>query len=253
VLAKLRHEQILELLENKGSVTVTELVTKFNISEMTIRRDLDFLEKRFLLRRVHGGAASNRGRSYEPPYISRSVENAESKKRIGKVAAALINAGDSISLDTGTTTYEVARNLCDIQELTVITHSFPIANLLIENLGSRLICTGGIVRPGELSLIGDLPVRVYQEYFVDKLFLGVGGIELKIGLTEFNIEDTLVKREMIKNAKEVIVVADASKFNQVAFTLIAPIKVVRKIVTDSSLDSSIVTHFQKEGIEVILA
>lgn len=252
MLAKERHQQIVALLENQGSVTVTDLVSRFGTSEMTIRRDLDILEQRFLLRRVHGGAISARGSSYEPPYITRSMENSDIKQRIGKAAAALIKSGDSISLDTGTTTYEVARNIRDVQDLTVITHSYPIASLLIENLHNRLICTGGIVRSGELSMVGDLAIRTYQEYFVDKLFLGVGGIDIKIGLTEFNLDDTLVKRAMVQNAKEVIVVADSSKFNQIAFTLVAPIKVVRKIVTDSSLDSSLVVQLEKEGIEVIL-
>ncbi|HEX2979167.1 MAG TPA: DeoR/GlpR family DNA-binding transcription regulator [Anaerolineaceae bacterium] len=252
MLAKERHQQIVDLLEKNSSITVTELVNRFGTSEMTIRRDLDILEKRFLLRRVHGGAVSARGSSYEPPYISRVMENSEIKQRIGKAAAGLVKSGDSISLDTGTTTYEVARHIAEMQDLTVITHSYPIASLLMENLRSRLICSGGIVRAGELSMIGDLAIRTYQEYFVDKLFLGVGGIDIKIGLTEFNLEDTLVKRAMVQNAKEVIVVADASKFNQVAFTLVAPIRVVRKIVTDTSLDPSIVTQLEKEGIEVIL-
>lgn len=252
MLAKERHQKILELLEKNGSTTISELVSKFEISEMTIRRDLDILEKRYLLRRVHGGAISTRGSSYEPPYLVRSTENLEVKQRIGKKAASLIKNGDSISLDTGTTTYEVARNLNNFQDLTVITHSFPIASLLIQNLQNRLIIPGGIMRPGELSMIGDLSIRGYKEYFVDKLFLGVGGIDITVGLTEFNLEDTLVKRAMVINAKEVIVVADASKFNQVAFTVVAPITVVRKIITDSSLDPAIVAQFAKEDIEVIL-
>lgn len=252
MLSTERHQQIIDLLEKNGSVTVTELVNRFGTSEMTIRRDLDILEKRFMLRRVHGGAVSARGSSYEPPYGSRMMENSEIKQQIGKAAAALIKNGDSISLDTGTTTYEVARHISEKQDLTVITHSYPITSLLMENLRNRLICTGGIVRAGELSMVGDLAIRAYQEYFVDKLFLGVGGIDTKIGLTEFNLEDTLVKRAMVQNAKEVIVVADSSKFNQVAFTLVAPVRVVRKIVTDSSLDPTIVSQLEKEGIEVIL-
>ena len=251
MLAKERHQQIIDMIEKNGSVTVIDLVNRFGTSEMTIRRDLDILEKRFLLRRVHGGAMSARGSSYEPPYMIRSNENSEVKERIGKAAAGLIKSGDSISLDTGTTTFEVARHISEIQDLTVVTHSIPIANLLIESLRNRLICTGGIVRSGELSMIGDLAIRAYQEYYVDKLFLGVGGIDLKVGLTEFNLEDTLVKRVMVQNAKEVIVVADSSKFNQVAFTLVAPIRVIRKIVTDTSLDTSVAAQLEKEGIEVI--
>lgn len=252
MLPNQRHQQILELLEKNGSATVTELVAIFGTSEMTIRRDLDILEKRYLLRRVHGGAMSARGSSFEPPYMTRRMENIENKQRIGKAAAELIKNGDSISLDTGTTTFEVARHLINIQDLTVITHSFPIAGLLVEALRHRLICTGGVIRTGELSMVGDLAIRAYQDYFVDKLFLGVGGIDVKFGLTEFNLDDTLIKRVMIQNAKEVIVVADSSKFNQIAFTSVAPLKVIRKIVTDTSLDSVTQSQIEKEGIEVIL-
>jgi DeoR/GlpR family transcriptional regulator of sugar metabolism len=179
------------------------------------------------------------------------MENIENKQRIGKAAAGLIKNGDSISLDTGTTTFEIARNIGNIQDLTVITHSLPIANLLVETLRNRLICTGGIVRAGELSMIGDLAVRAYQEFFVDKLFLGVGGIDIKFGFTEFNLDDTLIKRVMIQNAKEVIVVADSSKFNQIAFTSVSPLKTVSKIVTDTSLDASTLSLFEKEGVEII--
>jgi DeoR/GlpR family transcriptional regulator of sugar metabolism len=251
LLQNQRHQKILELLDKNGSATVAELVAEFGTSEMTIRRDLDILEKRFLLRRVHGGAMSARGSSFEPPYITRRMENIENKQRIGKAAAGLIKNGDSISLDTGTTTFEIARNIGNIQDLTVITHSLPIANLLVETLRNRLICTGGIVRAGELSMIGDLAVRAYQEFFVDKLFLGVGGIDIKFGFTEFNLDDTLIKRVMIQNAKEVIVVADSSKFNQIAFTSVSPLKTVSKIVTDTSLDASTLSLFEKEGVEII--
>lgn len=251
MLPNQRHQKILELLEKNGSATVAELVAEFGTSEMTIRRDLDILEKRYLLRRVHGGAMSARGSSYEPPYITRRMENIEKKQRIGKAAAALIKNGDSISLDTGTTTLEVARNIINIHDLTVITHSFPIANLLAETMRNRLICTGGILRTGELSMTGDLAIRAYQEFFVDKLFLGVGGIDIKFGLTEFNLDDTLIKRAMIRFAKEVIVVVDSTKFNHIAFTSVAPLKAVSKIVTDTFLDSPTLSLFEKEGIEII--
>jgi DeoR/GlpR family transcriptional regulator of sugar metabolism len=251
MLPSQRYQKILELLQKNGSATVAELVAEFGTSEMTIRRDLDVLEKRYLLRRVHGGAMSARGSSYEPPYISRCMENTEKKQRIGKAAAGLIKTGDSISLDTGTTTLEVARNIININDLTVITHSFPIANLLVESLHNRLICTGGVLRTGELSMTGNLAIRTYQEHFVDKLFLGVGGIDMKFGLSEFNLEDTMIKRAMISHAKEVIVVADSSKFNHIAFTSVAPLKAVSKIVTDSELEASTRTLYEKEGVEIL--
>lgn len=248
-----RQQIVLDLLNSQGSITVADLVTRCSVSEMTVRRDLDALEGKGLLRRVHGGAVSARGRSYEPPYVRRSIENWAEKERIGQVAAGLINNGDSITLDVGTTTLEVARHLAGEQDLTIITPSFHIVNLLAEQPGIRLILTGGILRPGELSLVGDLAERAFQDFFVDKLFLGIGGIDFEAGLTEFNLEDALVKKAMLRSAKEIIVVADASKFRQVAFAAVAPLNVVSRIVTDNSLEPSILAHLQERNIEVILA
>jgi DeoR/GlpR family transcriptional regulator of sugar metabolism len=247
-----RHQKILKLLDEQGSVRINELVTLFDISEMTVRRDLAILERKALLSRVYGGAVSTRGRSYEPPYLARSSKNLEKKIRIGKAAAAQVIDGDSIGLDIGTTTLEVARNLVDRHNLTIITPSFIIAQLLSEQAGIRLILTGGILRPGELSLVGNLAERVFQEFFIDKLFLGVGAIDIKNGLSEFNMEDTLVKRAMVNSAKEIFVVTDSSKFNQVAFTQIAPLKAIQHIITDTDLDADTAAHLREEGIDVML-
>lgn len=253
MISDLRYKKIIEKLESDGTVTVADLVREFDVSEMTIRRDLDTLENRGLLRRVHGGAVSQRGRSYEPPFMSRATENTDAKKRIGQAAAATIQNGDSITLDVGTTTLELARNLHTKQDLTVITPSLQIANELINHPGIRLILTGGILRTGEFSMVGHLAERIFADFFVDKLFLGAGAVNLKEGISEFNIEDTLVKRAMLRNAKKVYLVADSSKFGQVAFTSIIPISSVHSVITDTDLDPRTISDLRKEGIEVILA
>lgn len=253
ILSEERHQVILDLLEESGSVTVNEMVERFGVSEMTIRRDLDILEKKGLLRRVHGGAVLDRGRSYEPPFLSRAVENLEAKQRIGRVAADMIQNGDSITLDVGTTTMEIARHIAGKQNLTVITPCLQIASLLAENPNIRLILTGGIVRPGELSMVGHLAERALKDFYVDKLFLGAAGVDFNAGLTEYNLEDTLVKQVMIKNAKEVILVADSSKFGRIAFTSIAPLSVVSRLITDQEADTEVVTRLRRQNIEVVLA
>lgn len=247
-----RHQVIVNKLESQGSVVVSDLVKEFGVSEMTIRRDLVILENKGLLRRVHGGAVSQRGRSYEPPYLMRSTENLESKQRIGQFAASLVNNGDSLTLDIGTTTFEIAKNLHSKNDLTIITPSLQIANELTSHPGIRLILSGGILRPGELSLVGHLAERVFEEFYVDKLFLAAGAVDFKNGASEFNIEDALVKRAMVKNAKQVILVTDSSKFNQVAFTSIVDLKSIHTIVTDNELDPKIVSKLNDEGIEVFL-
>jgi DeoR/GlpR family transcriptional regulator of sugar metabolism len=253
MLSEERHQIILNILENQGSVLVTDLVSQFDVSEMTIRRDLDVLERKGLLRRVHGGAVSDRGRSYEPPFLSRSTTHQEEKERIGKMAAGLVRSGDSITLDVGTTTLEVARHLAEKQNLTIITPCFQIAALLCENPSIRLILTGGILRHSELSMVGHLAERVFDEFYVDKLFLAAAGVDFEGGLTEYNLEDTLVKQAMIRTAKQVILVTDASKFNRVAFTAIAPINVIDTVVTDRSVPPSIVSRLKDLDIDVILA
>ncbi|MFZ5808544.1 MAG: DeoR/GlpR family DNA-binding transcription regulator [Chloroflexota bacterium] len=253
ILSEERHQVILDLLEESGSVTVNEMVERFGVSEMTIRRDLDILEKKGLLRRVHGGAVLDRGRSYEPPFLSRAVENLEAKQRIGRIAAEMIQNGDSITLDVGTTTMEIARHIAGKQNLTVITPCLQIGSLLAENPNIRLILTGGIVRPGELSMVGHLAERALKDFYVDKLFLGAAGVDFNAGLTEYNLEDTLVKQVMIKNAKEVILVVDSSKFGRIAFTSIAPLSVVSRLITDQEADTEIVARLRRQNIEVVLA
>jgi DeoR/GlpR family transcriptional regulator of sugar metabolism len=242
----------LDLLAERGSVAVMDLVARFDVSEMTIRRDLVILERKGLLRRVHGGAVLDRGRSYEPPFLTRSVEFQEQKARIGAAAATLVKNGESLALDVGTTTLEVARQLAGKNNLTIITPCFQIATVLAETPGIRLILTGGILRPGELSLVGHLAERAFQEFFLDKLFLGAAGVDFETGLTEYSLEDTLVKKAMLRSAKEIILVVDSSKFDKVAFTAIAPLSVVNRIVTDSGLEPATRARLEEENIEVLL-
>jgi DeoR/GlpR family transcriptional regulator of sugar metabolism len=219
---------------------------------MTIRRDLVILEKQGFLQRIHGGAVSNRGRSYEPPFIIRQVKKIDEKRRIGEAAAALVNIGESLILDVGTTTLEMAKHLIKKHNITVITPSLHIINLLLEQPGIRLIVPGGIIRKGELSLVGNLTERTFQDFFVDKLFLGVGAIDTQVGLTEFNLEDAEVKKAMLRSAKEIIVLADSSKFGQVAFASICPLRMVNRIITDRYLEPSIFEELRSQKIEVIL-
>jgi DeoR/GlpR family transcriptional regulator of sugar metabolism len=247
-----RRQKILQLIETHGSVDVSDLCTRFGVSEMTIRRDLSDLQSKGLLRRVRGGAVNARGRSYEPPFLIRAMEHRAEKARIGQVAAALISDGDSVALDVGTTTLEIARHLEGRQNLTIVTPSLHIANVLASQPGIRLILTGGILRPDELSLIGSMAERAFHDFYVDKLFLGIGAIDLQAGLTEFNLEDAQVKRAMLGTAKECIVVADSSKFGRIAFVAAASLKDVDKIVTDSALDPQVAEQLRELDIEVIL-
>lgn len=248
-----RRKQILELIETRNSISVAELCGILDVSDMTIRRDLRILSNEGLLERVHGGAVSRRGRSYEPAYRIRSVEQVKQKEIIGKRAASLIHDGDSVALDVGTTTLELAKALAGTSNLTVITASLPIAMVLSEAPNVRLILTGGVVRKEEHSLIGHIAQRAYEEFHVDKAFIGVGGIHIEAGLTEYNLEDTLVKKAMIANAGEVIVVADSRKLGEICFAHIAPLSAVDVLVTEDSDSKDMIQSLRSSGVEVIIA
>lgn len=252
-----RHSKIIEIVLEKGRITIPEICQLFNVSEMTARRDLNELDRRGLLRRIHGGAVANLGRSYEPPFPMRATKNQEVKAAIGRKAAELIYDGDSIALDVGTTTLEIVRWLKGKRNLTIITNCLPIANRVVDVLSleadARLIITGGIVRPRELSMIGALPERAYQEFHVDKAFIGIAGISLEDGLTEYNMEDAQVKKNLLRSAREKIVVADSSKFGVTTFVSVAPLTAVDKIVTDAGAPLEMLEQIRQMGVEVVLA
>ncbi len=252
-----RQSQILEIIQRDGNTTVSDLADLFDVSEMTIRRDLRDLDQQGLLRRVHGGAVSDLGRSYEPPYRLRTTKHIAAKEVIGAAAAELVLDGDSIALDVGTTTLEIARKLQHKHNLTILTASLPIANEIatlfsLEN-DVRLILAGGIVRSGELSMFGHIAQNTYNEFHVDKAFVAIGGLSVEVGLTEYNMEDTLVKKPLLESAREVIVVADSSKFGQITLCSVGPLAAVDTVVTDSDAPPDMLRQLEEMGIEVIVA
>lgn len=251
--ATVRRSQILQELAEAGSVTVVDLAERFSVSPMTIRRDLLELERASLVRRVHGGAVAGRGRSYEPPYLLRTSENAETKRRIGALAASLIAEGDSVAIDTGSTCLEVARRLRGRRNLTILTPGFRIAEALLDEPEIRLILTGGILRPGEGSLIGDLARHAFQELSVDRLVLAVGGVDATFGLSEYNWDDVGVKQAMIRSAKEVILVTDSGKFGQIAFARVAGLEAVTTLVTDLEPTGPLHAALKDAGVKTIVA
>lgn len=248
-----RQKLILQIIAEHGAVSVTDLAERFDVSDMTIRRDLSALERASLLRRIHGGAVGARGRSYEPPVLSRVQESRSAKQAIGAFAATLVHEGDSIALDIGTTTLEMARHLTRLRDITVLTNCLPIANLLTDQPGIRLMVCGGIVRPGEHSLIGPVAEYTFSRFYIDKAFIGIGGVDLKAGLTEYNLEDAEVKRRMIENSRSCILLTDSSKFGRKTFASVAPLSVLDAVVTDDGLDEAYHNALVEAGITVYVA
>lgn len=251
--ARDRRHLTLETVSQRGDVSVADLSEITGVSEMTVRRDLEALEREGLLRRVHGGATSAVPRSYEPPFALRSGHHSEEKERIGALAASLLSQGDTAVIDVGTTTLELARALKGRAGLTLLTPSLRAVDELAGNADIRVMVTGGNVRPGELSLVGDLAERAFEALHCDTVFLGVGGVDADAGLTEFNLDDTRVKRAALESARRCVVLADASKLGKVAFARICPLERVDILVTDSGADEAALKPIRDAGVEVLAA
>lgn len=248
---KKRRLEILELLDERGNIRVTDLSLIFDVSEMTVRRDLEFLEKEGSIKRVRGGAVTAVSRSYEPPFALRAARNVEAKAKIGRVAAAQVSEGDTVILDVGTTTLAVAEALKDRRNITVVTSSLRIAWLLADKPDLRVIVVGGAVRTGERSLVGSIASRTFEDFYCDLMFMGVGGIDLEAGFTEFNIEDATVKQKAMKQSQRVMVVANSSKLGKIAFARVAGVDEVDALITDTETEK--VSGLRNAGLEVIVS
>ena len=188
----LRRRAILTKLKDSGEVIITKLVKEFGTSSMTIRRDLEFLEMEGLARRVRGGAISSLGRSYEPPIALRAGTANQAKQNIGRAAADLIHENETVIIDVGTTTLELAKALNLNLKFTAITSSLQIATELSTKPEIRTLVTGGVLRAGEMSMIGTTAENALTNFNCDTVFLGVGGISAGNGLTEFNLEEKTI-------------------------------------------------------------
>jgi DeoR/GlpR family transcriptional regulator of sugar metabolism len=226
---------------------------RFDVSEATIRRDLEKLDSEGEIRRAHGGAVAVERAAPEPPVVHRLVENEEEKRRIGQAAAQLVQDGDVIFLGSGTTTLEVARNLDDKENLTVITNALNIANQLADKQNITVIVTGGLLRHSELSLIGHITEQALKELRADKVIMGMRAISIEEGLTNDYLPETMTDRAIIDFSSEVILLADHTKFGKVSTALVAPVSSVSKIVTDTAAPPEVIEELKKLGIEVMLA
>lgn len=246
-----RHELIVAKLEERGEVEVADLAGRLDVSEMTIRRDLEQLEHEGRCRRVHGGAVTAAIRGYEDPFEVRRYHNLDAKQRIGKAGAELVAAGETLVLDIGTTTLQVAEALRSRSNITVITPSLDIAVLLADTRGIRSICLGGQVRPGEHSTVGSLTERSLQDFHVDVCILSAGGVSVAGGLTEYHAEGAEIKRAMIRRAQRLVVVADESKLGMVTFAVISPLSVVDTLVTSAPAGNEHLRAIRNAGVHVI--
>jgi DeoR/GlpR family transcriptional regulator of sugar metabolism len=249
-----RHRQIKQVIEDKGTATVSELSEMFDVSEMTIRRDLQALFDRGLVQRVHGGAvALNHSTELSwLPVMERIAECKEEKQRIGQAVADMILDGETVFICSGTTTLAVAEALYYRSNLTVVTNSLPAANTLASAPGVELIVIGGFLRESELALEGHMVEDAVKDLRVDKVIMGMRGIDPVHGLTSIHHQELKTNRTIQTISDDLIVVADHTKFGQVAASRTGPVTEASRIVTDDKAPGEIVEKIQELGVEVLL-
>ena len=247
-----RQKRIQRLLQERGVVKVTDLSSMLGVSEITIRRDLDVLERNGDLERTHGGAVYNQRMRIEPRYAQKDAIHREEKEAIGRAAAKLVEAGDTLLINSGSTTKQVIRSL-KMSKARIITSNLG-AVIEAQESEMELILIGGLLRSQSNSLVGSLATLSLQQVYGSKAFIGVDGLSVKYGLTTPILEEAEIAREMIRRTPgPVIVVADHSKLSVVSNFMTAPIDQVDMLVTDQGLSNELREELEKIGIKVIIA
>ena len=248
-----RRNYIMRVLRDQGHVSVAKLSDELGVSEVTIRKDLRFLEERRLLVRTHGGAALLDQYVSDLPFEEKTVRHSEEKQRIGQAAAAFVEDGDTIILDGGSTTLQVARNLRNKGDITVATASIHIALELLRNSGTEVLMLGGIVRPTSASVVGPYAERMLRDHTFRKLFLAGDGLEIGFGLTTTNTMEAHLNRIMIECTQQTIVVVDSSKIGRRGLSKICGVDEINTLVIDDQVPTETVRRLEDLGVRVEIA
>src|ERR1700683_966180 len=253
MMAEERRTQILQIVRSEGRARVNELANRFSSSAVTIRNDLNELHQRGLVLRSHGGAVLPDTILRESPVHERLKTHAEEKRRIGAIAATLINDGETIILDSGTTTLEIARQIKNKQGLQVITNGVNIAAELLDAREVQTFIVGGTLRVDSASIVGRSTEEMFEQFSADKLFLSGAGCDPDFGVSGANLEETMVNRAMLRIAREIILVADASKFSKRSMVRIAPFSEIDTVISDTGLREEMQEKVRALGCNLILA
>jgi len=253
LLAAQRREKILEMLREDGHVKVSELSKIFNVTEVTIRQDLERLEEDQLVQRVHGGAILNNAGNNVREFAVLNNDNLTAKQAIAREAVKRIHDGDTIILDSGSTTTEIAKLIKDVSDLTVITNALNIAMILGSNPGINLNVTGGEFKSPTISLTGQKAADFFTNLHADKVFLATAGINVESGLTYPSMSDIVVKKAMIDSSDKVYLVADSSKIGKSAFACLGSLSLVDDIITDSNISPQDEQLFRQYNIKCVIA
>jgi len=253
MLPNQRREKILDLLKEDGSAKVNELARIFKVTEVTVRQDLEKLDKEGLVVRDHGGVYLKNVEDQVRNFALSHQDNLKQKEIIAQKCLEFIHPGDAIILDSGSTTTEIAKKIKDINGLTVITNALNIALMLGANPNITVVMTGGEFKPPTLSLTGQKAADFFKGLNVQKLFLATAGISLKAGLTYPSISDLVVKKAMIEAADITYLVADSSKIGKSAFASLGALSLIDYIITDEGIEEIHKQVFKDNEIELIIA
>jgi len=248
-----RYLHIYNLLKQKNTVLIGELSRTLHVSTNTIRRDLSSLEKQGLLKRTHGGAFFADSYMQSRSYEIRSQEGMSEKEKIGRLAASLVREGSTVIIDAGTTTRQLALYLRGAGSLTVLTNSLEIAEILSENANIIVILSGGILQVSSRHLIGMPAEQFFSQMRVDQLFTSANAISLEHGMLSSNLHIIPIKKKMLEAAREVVLIADSSKFDKTGIGCIAPLMSAHKLITDSRIEAQTASAIRAMGIEVLIA
>lgn len=249
-----RLQRVIDFVNTHKVASVTELCDEFDVSEATIRRDIDELSKKTLIHKVHGGAKSivNETKT-ELPYVKRMIMNVEEKKRISEYCLSLISDADIIILDSSTTTTELAKLLANVDlNIVVLTNDTNIAGILSHNPSIELIMIGGMMRKGFFTTLGLYAEDMWRKFHANKLFLGVDSVSPDLGIMGYQTEEILIKKIMIEQSAQCIVLADHTKFSTIALTTICPITSVDKIITGKEVDELLLVNYNENDKQKII-
>lgn len=252
MLPQERYRTLMEYLQENGIIKMETLMDMFDISIETARRDLNHLEKEGLIKKIYGGATLVEKVTREPANAERLASNINEKEAIGRKCAEFIEDGDSIMLEVGTTVLQIAKAVKEKKNLTVITNSLPVVQELIDT-DFQLYIIGGRIRHDEGAISGAVSMFEMSSFHINKAFIGAGGITLKNGISDFDIEESLVRRKIIEQSGEVFLAADSSKFGRDVLARIAPLDSVDLIITDDKIKPSLLSEFEEAGMNVVLA
>lgn len=255
ILASMRKDKILSFLRDNSSATVTELSELCDVSEVTIRQDLNALAVEGMLVRTRGGATLSTRSAADYSYTARLAINADTKQRIGDMAAGLVQSGDSVLVDASTTAIYVARALAqrhDLEDVTVITNGVNVLAELAGRLDIHTFLSGGHFRASSASLTGTFANEMLGRINATIGFFGARGITLAQGLMDVSVQDADVKQKMIERCQEVVIVADSSKFGQVSVASFAPLDRIQRLITDEGIPASMLESLRLRGVDVMV-